>query len=206
MTKNKCSAAILSGGLNLRMDGQNKAFLPIGDETILSRMDRTLRSSFAEILLVTNEPMLYLTWDFTIVTDLFPMRSSLSGIHTALFHSMTDYTFVVACDMPFLNRGIIEALINEVAPKWDAIVPVTENGFQPLCAIYSKRCLSSIEEQLRRETPKIVDLYKHIRIREVPTATLKNNDPELLSFFNINRPADLARAQTELAQFRKQFE
>ena len=49
--------------------------------------------------------------------------------------------------MPFLKSEMIQLLISNLERQWDVIVPVTREGYQPLCAIYSKRCLKTIEEQ-----------------------------------------------------------
>jgi molybdopterin-guanine dinucleotide biosynthesis protein A len=187
-----CSGVILSGGLNTRMGGQNKAFLSVGNQRILDRLFETFQTLFEEILLVTNDPLEYLSWDLKIVTDLFPIRSSLTGIHAGLFHSSTPHAFVTACDTPFLKEGVIRALLEELEPKWDVIIPVTEEGKQPLCSIYSRRCIKPIEHQLRNEDPRIIKFFPKVRVKEISDARLRTVDPDLVSFFNINRPEDLA--------------
>ncbi len=190
--KYPCSGVILSGGLNTRMGGQNKAFLSVGNQRILDRLFETFQALFEEILLVTNDPLEYLSWDLTIVTDLFPIRSSLTGIHSGLFHSSAPHAFVTACDTPFLKEGVIRALLEELEPKWDVIIPVTEEGKQPLCSIYSRRCIKPIEHQLRKEDPRIIKFFPKVRVKEISDAQLRTVDPDLVSFFNINRPEDLA--------------
>lgn len=190
-----CSGIILSGGLSTRMGGQNKAFLSVGGEKILDRLYNRFVDVFEEILLVTNDPLEYLPWDVNIVTDLFSLRSSLTGIHAGLFHCSSPHAFVTACDTPFLERSLITTLLEEIEPKWDVIIPVTEEGHQPLCAIYSKRCLKAIEHQLKAQEPKISKLFPMVRVKEVPEATLRMADPEMFSFLNINRPEDLVACE-----------
>jgi molybdopterin-guanine dinucleotide biosynthesis protein A len=174
------------------MEGQNKAFLSVGNQRILDRLYNTLTDVFEEILLVTNDPSQYLSWGFMIVTDLFSLRSSLTGIHAGLLHASTPHVFITACDTPFLEKALVEALLEELEPKWDVIVPITEEGSQPLCAIYSKRCIKPIEHQLRNEDPKVIRFFPKVRVKEVPEARLRLADPHLVSFFNINTPGDLA--------------
>ena len=193
-----CSGVILSGGLNTRMGGENKAFLPVGKDRILDRLFNTFHGLFDEVLLVTNNPLQYVSWDMMIVTDLIPVRSSLTGIHAGLFHASSGHVFVAACDMPFLNKALVKAILDELEPKWDVIMPVTKDGLQPLCAIYSKRCIKHIEHQLRNQDPKIINLFSKVRVKEVPEQRIRMADPQLTSFFNINTPGDLAAAEKML--------
>ncbi|NVM21786.1 MAG: molybdenum cofactor guanylyltransferase [Desulfobacterales bacterium] len=190
-----CSGVILSGGLNTRMGGRNKAFLSVGGRRILDRLYNTFHGLFEDVLLVTNDPLQYLSWDLAIVSDLFSVRSSLTGIHAGLFHASTFHSFIAACDTPFLKRGLIEVLLEELEPKWDVIIPVTKEGVQPLCAIYSKRCIKPIEHQLKTRDPKILKFFHKVKVKEVPEARLKAADPYLVSFFNINTPEDLAASE-----------
>lgn len=197
--KYSCSGIILSGGLNTRMGGKNKALLSLGGQTILDRLYNILQGLFDEVLLVTKDPVQYLSWDFMIVSDLFPLSSSLTGIHAGLFHASSTHAFITACDTPFLRPELIKALLDELEPKWDVIMPVTEQGNQPLCAIYSKRCIKPIERQLKNGDPKILNFFPKIKVKEIPEAELRSADPHLISFFNINTPEDLTASEQMLA-------
>lgn len=197
--KYSCSGVILSGGLNKRMEGKNKAFLSVGGQTILDSLCSTLRELFDEVLIVTNDPLQYLPWNFTIVKDLFTIRSSLTGIHAGLFHATASHAFITACDTPFLRSELIKVLLDELEPRWDVIMPVTEQGNQPLCAIYSRRCIKPIEQQLRSEDPKILNFFPKIKVKEIPEAQLRAADSNLISFFNINTPEDLADSRKILS-------
>ena len=197
--KYSCSGIILSGGLNTRMGGKNKALLSLGGQTILDRLYNTFQGLFDEVLLVTKDPVQYLSWDFMIVSDLFPLPSSLTGIHAGLFHASSTHAFITACDTPFLRPELIKALLDELEPKWDVIMPVTEQGNQPLCAIYSKRCIKPIERQLKNGDPKILNFFPKIKVKEIPEAELRSADPHLISFFNINTPEDLTASEQMLA-------
>ncbi len=197
--KYSCSGIILSGGLNTRMGGKNKALLSLGGQTILDRLYKTFQGLFDEVLLVTKDPVQYLSWDFMIVSDLFPLPSSLTGIHAGLFHASATHAFITACDTPFLRPELIKALLDELEPKWDVIMPVTEQGNQPLCAIYSKRCIKPIERQLKNGDPKILNFFPKIKVKEIPEAELRSADPHLISFFNINTPEDLTASEQMLA-------
>ena len=193
--KYPCSGIILSGGLNTRMGGKNKAFLSVGSQRNLDRLYDTFRELFDEVLLVTDDPFQYLSWELRIVTDLFPIRSPLTGIHAGLFHATAPHAFITACDTPFLKKRLIRALLEELEPKWDVVIPVTEEGNQPLCAIYSKRCIKPIERQLMTEDAKILRFYPKVKVKEIPEPQLRQADPRLVSFFNMNTPEEFRASE-----------
>lgn len=195
-----CTGVILSGGLNTRFDGENKAFISVGGRRIIDRLLDVFSDLFDEIILVTNHPELFLQWDLTIVTDIIDLRSSLTGIHTGLFYSNNPYAFFSACDTPFLKKELVEILVKQIEQKIDIIMPETAAGFEPLCAIYSKRCLKPAEDHLKANKVKIQWAFRSNRIKNIPENQLRTVDPELRSFLNINTPEDLVRAEEMVAK------
>jgi len=184
----------LAGGKNSRFSGKNKALVRIGGKRILDRIYEVFTILFDKIILVTNDPLQYMEWDFDIVTDIFPIRSSLTGIHTGLFYITTPYAFFVACDIPFIKKELIEILLDSVEPGIDIVIPETSKGFEPLCAVYSKRCFKPLEEQLVKNELKIQHVFQKVRVKKIPEDILRKSDPDLRSFYNINTPDDLAKA------------
>jgi molybdopterin-guanine dinucleotide biosynthesis protein A len=94
-----------------------------------------------------------------------------------------------------LKPELIKILLEELESKWDVVMPVTKEGHQPLCAVYSKRCINPIERQLRDGDPKILNFFPQVKVKEIPEAQLRSADPDLMSFFNINTPEDLAASE-----------
>jgi len=161
----------------------------------MDRLYEVFADLFEEIILVTNNPLNYLEWDVNIVTDLFSIRSSLTGIHAGLFYMKHPFGFFSACDTPFLNKDLVATILGFVDSNIDIVMPETSAGTEPLCAVYSKSCLPSVEAHLRQNKCKIQKALRKKRIKKIPEKSLRSNDPELLSFFNINTPQDLARAE-----------
>lgn len=193
--KISCSGIILAGGLNTRFSGKDKAFLTIDGERIIERLYRIFQETFEEIIVVTNDPIKFLDWDAHIVTDLIPVRSSLTGIHAGLFHCRTPYAFFAACDIPYLKKEVVAAVVSAITPDIDAVIPETAAGLEPLCAAYSTRCLENVQRHLHKNKLKIQLFLKKMHVRTIPEERLRRLDPQLISFFNINSPADLARAE-----------
>jgi molybdopterin-guanine dinucleotide biosynthesis protein A len=174
----------------------------VGGKRIIDRLYEVFSDLFDEIILVTNHPEQFLNWDLTIVTDIFDLRSSLTGIHAGLFYMKNPYAFFSACDTPFLNKALVEILVEQIEQKFDIIMPETAAGFEPLCAIYSKLCLKPAEQHLKEKKLKIQRAFRSNRIKNIPENILRQGDPELKSFFNINTPEDLARAEAMVAKDR----
>jgi len=189
----KTTGIILAGGKNLRM-GQNKAFLEVQGERIIDRIKRIFVDLFDEVLLVTNSPRDYLDLNLRSVADLYRERGSLAGIFTGLFHASFSHAFVAACDMPFLNPVLIAHLVG-LSPGYDIVIPRTEDGLQPLHAVYSRKCLPFMEDLLREGNLKILDFFHRVKKREVPAEEMIPLDPHLSSFLNLNSPEDLSRIQ-----------
>jgi len=189
-----CTGVILAGGLNRRFSGREKALIRFGETRIIDRIFAVLKNLFKEIVLVTNSPLNYTDWDTFIATDIIAVRSALTGIHTGLFYASCDYAFICAGDTPFLNEEVIKILLSAMEPRWDVVIPETSAGLEPLCAVYSKQMLSTIEGNLARNRFKIRQSFRKGRVKKIKESILCKRDPELLSFFNVNTPEDLDRA------------
>ena len=135
---------ILAGGQNLRFNGKNKASIKICGKSIIEHIYDLFSQIFEQVIIVTNDPIKYIKFDCHIVCDIYEKRSALTGIHTGLFYTKTPFAFIVACDLPFLKRQVVELIINNIDKKNDIVICETQFGLEPLCAVYSKRCIKSI--------------------------------------------------------------
>ena len=182
---------ILAGGKNTRM-GTNKAFITVYGQRIIDRTADLFNALFRQVILVTNAPLEYSLLDIEIAADLMQESSPLTGIYTGLFYSSSPYCFVAGCDMPLINRSVLEYMIS-LYPHHDVIIPLLEDGYHPLHAIYSKRSMKPMEDLLRAGKFKITDVFSRVRLCEVTAHEVRPLDPGLRSFFNINTPEDLNR-------------
>jgi molybdopterin-guanine dinucleotide biosynthesis protein A len=198
------AAAILAGGAARRMGGAVKALLDVGGRSILDRLTETLAPRFAELLLVAKDASTFqpvaaqASW--RLVTDALPGRSSLTGVHAALTHAGAQHVFLTACDTPFLRGALVDALLAWLRPEDDVVLPQKPDGyFEPLCAIYSRRCLPHIAAQLERGDHKIINFFPMVRVRPLPVELLLRTDPEMLSFRNANTPHELRALREAIA-------
>jgi molybdopterin-guanine dinucleotide biosynthesis protein A len=192
-----CSGIILAGGLSSRFGGRNKALIEWKGRPLLAHIRQAFGDLFQEIILVTNAPGAFAAWDMTLVTDLFAERSSLTGIHAGLFYADHPLAFVTACDTPLLQPALIRMLLVAARDDIDVVIPKTEKGLEPLCAVYSQRCLAPITHRLRQGDYRIHSFFRKARVRHVPEPQLRRYDPDLRSFYNINTSEDLAHVRQQ---------
>jgi molybdenum cofactor guanylyltransferase len=194
--KYDCTGVILAGGLSTRFHGKNKALLQIQGKTILHYIYNVYKALFDEIILVTNSPVDYLDWDLEIVMDIFSIRSSMTGIHTGLFYAGHPYAFVSACDTPFIKKELVETVLEGIHGNAEWIVPQTKFGLEPMCAVYSKHCMQNMETCLNNEKLKIDKCLRKVPTKIISEKKLLEKDPDLISFFNVNTPEDLCKAES----------
>ena len=194
MIQQTCTGIILAGGESKRLNSVEKSNLLVGDKRIIEHMMTVFEKLFSEIILVSNHPSSYLEWDAMVVKDLYATRSSLTGIHSGLFYTKTEHAFIAACDTPFLKMDLVKTIVQYVDHGIDVVVPKTELGIEPLCAVYSRRCLQAVQNALERNNLKIRNFFNKLKVKEIPESVLRKTDPDLVSFFNINTPDDLEKA------------
>lgn len=166
--------------------------MEIKGKKIIERISEVLKEIFSEVIIVTNTPLEYAFIDARIASDIYIQKGSLGGIYTGLFYSTYFHAMVVACDMPFLKKEVIEYLIKRIDNN-DVIIPRLRDGYHPLHAIYSRRCLPFIERLISRNDLKIINFFKRVRVVEVEEEEIIHLDPELISFLNLNTPEDLKK-------------
>ena len=186
---------MLAGGKSRRL-GRDKATAAINGTSLIERVVERLKPQTSRVLIVTSRDQLNLHADIDaeIISDLYPDRGPLSGIYTGLMESHSSRNIVVACDMPLLNTALLNYMI-KLSSDFDAVVPrLRKDRLEPLHAIYSEKCLSSMKLQLEAGKLEAYSFLNMVHVRYVDLAECQRFDPQLLSFFNINRQSDLIRA------------
>jgi FdhD protein len=183
------TAAILAGGASSRM-GTNKALLMVDGEPIITRTYQILARLFHEVIVVTNTPEEYAFLPCRKVPDIFPGVGSIAGLHSALVHSSAERTFVTACDMPFVDTGTIRYLCQLQQSGFDAVIPFSAGGQEPLHAVYAAKCREVFEDAIRGDERKILDILARMRTRLVTWEEIREVSASDRSFLNVNTPEE----------------
>jgi molybdopterin-guanine dinucleotide biosynthesis protein A len=154
-------AYILIGGRSSRF-GTDKAFVEFEGETLAGRAARIVEIALAPVRLTfvaaSNtqfSPELSNSLDRPLIADVRQGFGAWSGIHAALNDASSEWTFIFACDLPFVSVEFLKLLAGLPAEDHEAVVPRQNDGhLQPLCAYYStQRALAVVEELLTDEDP-----------------------------------------------------
>mgnify|MGYP005850386773 FL=1 len=178
--------------------GRDKSFVLLHDRPMIEYVvARVSALPVEQVLLIANRPDDYAYLRLTTHPDVFPDKGSLGGIFSAVYHSPSEYTLVVGCDMPYLSATLLRYLAGlrgERGGPYDVIVPVYDDHPQGLHAIYRKTVLAPIRADLEAERLKVIGFYSTVNVRYVLPAEYQDLDREGQSFKNINTPEELARA------------
>ena len=192
------SVVILAGGISRRL-GRDKAAEPFGDETLLHRVVRraseAVGSNDVVIVVADTSQSERAPADIPhrLVLDALPGSGTLGGIYTGLEAARNEWALVVACDMPFLSAPLLRYMTG-LRDGVDAVAPVIDGRPEPTHALYSRLCIPAISQRLQAGRLKAAGFLDLVRVRYVDEDEARRFDPELLSFFNVNRPEDLAQA------------
>ena len=187
------TAAIIAGGRGRRLGGRDKSDLVIGGRRIIERQLAVLGRVAPHVLVVSDDHHRFRTSGLQVCDDLLPGAGPLGGLHTALTRSPSRRTLVVAGDLPFLSAAFLRHLTVR-APRAEAVVPRHASGLQPLCAVYDRSCLDAIEARITRGQLRLVELAGALRTTELGPDEVAAFDPDGMLLFNVNTPADYARA------------
>jgi molybdopterin-guanine dinucleotide biosynthesis protein A len=192
------TSIVLAGGKGSRL-GKNKLLEVVGGRPLLQRVVDSLIPVSRRILVVIAQGQGYPAIEarqarVDCIQDIYPGKGVLGGLYTGLSTSDSEHSLVVAGDMPFLNPSLVQYLVS-AAPAFDVVMPRLNGLIQPLHAIYSRDCLPPIQEQLERNQLQIRVFLDKVRVKYVEEAEIDRFDPRHLSFFNVNTPEDLMKAQ-----------
>lgn len=180
------SAAILAGGKASRFGGQDKGALVVEGRTILERQLSELSRVASEILIVgAGTPR----DDVRVISDIVPGCGPLGGLHAALTEAVCDVVVVVACDMPYVSAPLVAHLAS-LAGEADAVVPLTERGYHPLCAAYTRACLTPIAERLANGRLRMMDALTALNVRVVGAEEIERFGGRHRLLANVNTPAE----------------
>ena len=178
--KKNIGCGILAGGKSSRM-GQDKALLFLGEQTFIERLCEEL-NDFEEKFIARGDRQELSAAGFNSVSDDYPHRGPMGGIHTILSLCRSEAMFLTSCDMPFLTKELTEVLCREMTEETDAVIAVTAEGrIQPLCGVYKKKLAPLMEKQILENNYRLTVFLDKITVKYVQL-----DEKQSLKLQNIN--------------------
>lgn len=181
---------VLAGGQSSRL-GQDKTAIPYEGQTLLERTARLLAPLVDQVYVSCRHPE-RVPGNWPVIVDATERIGPAGGIVTAL-HRLGGPIFVLACDLPFMERHFINRLLaaREERPGSAVLTAWALAGteyIESLVAIYEPQALPLMEEGIARGVFKLGRL-----IPPEKRHTVSYRPKERDVFFNVNRPEDLRR-------------
>ena len=194
------SAVILAGGVGSRL-GREKSLIEFDGRPLIQWSVEKLAPFVEDVVVVARGPeqarqLGDLIPDAAITFDSISGYGPVAGLAAGMGQARNEYVLAIGCDLPFLNADVINLLF-EQAQGWDAAIPMRENGMiEPLHCVYKRDALhSACQKAIEHGERRIRAPLSMLRVKCVAVELLKNLDPELLTFFNLNTREDLDLAR-----------
>jgi molybdopterin-guanine dinucleotide biosynthesis protein A len=190
------TVCIQAGGQSSRM-GEDKALKTFLGRPLIQRVIERVSSIADELIVTTNRPDEYRFLDLRLISDLKPGRGALGGLYTAIASASHLTVAVVACDMPFASPSLLRAasriLVEEDA---DVVIPRSEEGYEPLHAVYRREtCRPAIESAIEADQWKVIAWFPQVKVRVLTLEEIREHDPASLAFWNVNTPEEFLEAE-----------
>jgi len=186
---------VLAGGQSSRM-GRDKASLQLGGQSLVERSAKTLSKVTTHVTVVGDLDDRTVSWK--VVPDIHSgtkARGSIVGLYSALYYSTTDWSAILACDLPFANAELFSYLISHIPHTCSAtesnigalLLEQPDGRIQPLCGLYHrKRCIEPIKEMLSQGKWRLQDLPDVINARLIRFAEISHLPASGHIFDNLN--------------------
>lgn len=177
--------------------GEDKALKLFLGRPLIQRVVDQMKPIAHEMIVTTNHPEGYEFLNLRLVPDIFPDRGALGGLYTALSAATFPLVAVVACDMPFASATffqIAEAIMTREGA--DVVIAKTEEGFEPLHALYRRdTCLPAIKGAIALNQWRVISWFPKVRVRLIEQAEMDLPDKSGLCFWNLNTPEEFLEAE-----------
>ncbi len=177
---------ILAGGQSSRM-GTDKALIRLNGKTLMENAIEICKPVCSAILISSNNPK-HKNFGFAVIPDEINNCGPMSGIYSCLNKSETDWNFIISVDTALIPEDFVHFLISETG-EFDAVVPIHENGKEPLVALYRKNCVPVIQERIELKNYKMYNLLNEFNTKFINVDSWVQKYPAI--FKNINRPEDI---------------
>ena len=143
---------ILAGGKSRRM-GTDKGLVKFKGNPMISHIIEILdKLNLKTSIVSSNEE--YLKFGKPVYKDVIPNKGPLGGLYTALEYSQAPMVILLACDMPSINRKVIQSLMTVAEPGKIAIA-TDKTEISPLFACYPRSLKDKVANALLADELKM---------------------------------------------------
>ena len=199
------SGIILAGGFSSRF-GQDKGLLQLGGKPLIKHVLDSIQKVVDEKIIVVSlgaQAEKYAKIGGSgckVLVDSTELHGPLPGALTGFEAASGEYSLLLPCDTPFVSPAVLSLLV-ELCINRNAAIPRWPNCYtEPLQAVYRTMpaAEAATEALCTGEVNMQAMVNKLLGIRYVSTLVIEQLDNGLRTFFNINTPLDLKKAEKML--------
>jgi molybdopterin-guanine dinucleotide biosynthesis protein A len=198
----RIAGILLAGGRSTRM-GADKMRMRFAGRTLLEHSAQRLRPQVAALAVSANAPLdLPALDDLPLLPDPLPdypgpLAGILAGFDWAASLEGVTHLASAAGDTPFIPQDLVARLASAVEADPARIAIAASSGNRhPTCALWPLSLREGLWQYLQaHESLKVgafIDRHDAVRVAFAPQ---KSHAGDFDPFFNVNTPADLARAE-----------
>ena len=199
MSENNVLPVILAGGKSRRF-GADKAVAKLGDKSLIDYTINKLEPKFAEILVITNNPIQVSKNNIFFIKDtmsgqLGPLVGILSAMEWVK-NNDKNYEWIISfpCDTPFFEEVIIDKVINSQKSSDKKLLFLKSgNKRHNIFGLWSIELMEQLRNDINQGARKVEDWAN-----KIGTEIVEINSESDKSFLNINTKLDLEDAQKKL--------
>lgn len=198
----RVAGILLAGGQSRRMGGGDKCLRLLGGQPILARIIERAAPQVAQLVINANgDPQRFAEFGLPVAADTVegfagPLAGVLTGMEWAAANAPEcDWIATFASDAPFFPIDLVERLAAAIADgHGDMACAVSDGRRHPVFGLWPVALRAELRSALDEQGLRKVDYWtKDYNLREVEFS-VDTIDP----FFNVNRPEDLAAAESLL--------
>lgn len=163
------SAVILAGGYSSRFGDQEKAIAELEGESLVRRVTERVADAVDEVIVNCRRDQrgaidtALSGLEYRMAVDPVSGRGPVAGVRTGCRLARGTWTFVTACDMPFLQPEVVDKLFE--AADTEGVIPRVDGHRQPLAGVYrTDRSVEAADATLRTGSRSMRDFVDRLAI------------------------------------------
>lgn len=189
------TGVLACGGKSTRM-GRDKATVELGGRALIEYPLRALQQVAQRVVLACGPTPRYgeLGLELALDPQAFDDGGPLAGLLAGLEVSATEWTALLACDMPRADARVLhELLARAERDDLDACLLELDRGSQPLFAVYRRTCLQPVRDALAAGERRMIAFHSRtLDGRALRIGTLRCGDSRSEPALNLNTPEELS--------------
>lgn len=196
---------LLAGGRSSRMGGGDKCLRMLAGRPILARIVERLAPQVSGMVINANgDPSRFAPFALPVVADsIAGFAGPLAGVHAGLewvraYRPGIRYAVTVATDTPFFPADLVARFLAAIPSAPALMVARSAEGVHPVIGLWPVALASELEAALEAGARKAGAFTEAHGAVEVAFPPVEIGGRKVDPFFNINRPGDLAEADSLL--------